>query len=158
MSLAWFCARVPQGEGTFLYIAPYVALLVPCIEAQPSFTNESFTSRGPVIIIGSTTRGSNLVRLCEASYLRGKARISVVVASQLRSHRAFRAIPISIFVAHALMFARRHRKEQLLYVAIVSVVGSFLPRSTAIASWVSDGEMTLRFCMTVPSEGCCLTC
>jgi hypothetical protein len=45
------------------------------------------------------------------------------------------------------------RLEQLLDAAIVSVVGSFLSSSTAVASWVADGEMALRFGMEVSSEG-----
>jgi hypothetical protein len=76
---------------------------------------------------------------------------------QRRSHRARHAIPTSILVVHALLLARCHRDEQLLDAAIVSVVGSFLSSSTAVACWVNDGVMTLRFGMGVSSEGCCLT-
>jgi hypothetical protein len=60
---------------------------------------------------------------------------------------------MSIFVVHALLLARRHREEQLLDAAIVSVVGSFLSSLTAGACWVTDGEMTLRFGMDISSEG-----
>jgi hypothetical protein len=56
-------------------------------------------------------------------------------------------------VVHALLPARRHRDEQLLDPAIVSVVGSFLSSSTAVACWVTDGETTLRFGMGVSMKG-----
>jgi hypothetical protein len=75
---------------------------------------------------------------------------------QRRSHRAHHAIPTSILVVHALLLARRHSEEQLLDAAIIPVVGSFLSSSTAVACWVTDGEMALRFGMNVSSKGCCL--
>ncbi len=76
---------------------------------------------------------------------------------QRRSHRARHAIPTLILVVHALVLAQRHREEQLLDAAIVSVIGNFLSSSTVVACWVTDGEMTLRFGMDVSIEGCCLT-
>ena len=41
--------------------------------------------------------------------------------------------------------------------AIVSVVGSFLSSSSAVACWDTDGEMTLRFGINVSSEEFCLS-
>ncbi len=43
---------------------------------------------------------------------------------------------MSISVVHALLLARRHREEQLLDAAIVSVVGNFLSSSFAIIMFV----------------------
>ena len=76
---------------------------------------------------------------------------------QRRSHRASHAIAASILVAHAQILAQHFYAEQPLDVSIVPVLGSFLPSSTAVASWVTDGEMALRFGMNVSSEGRCLT-
>ncbi len=75
---------------------------------------------------------------------------------QRRSPRARHAIPASIFIVQALLLAQRHREEQLLDAAIVSVIENFLSSSTAVICWVTDGEMALRFGMNLPSEGCCL--
>ena len=50
---------------------------------------------------------------------------------------------------------RRHREEQLLLVvaAIVPVAGSFLSSSAAVACWVTNGELTLRFGINLSNQG-----
>ena len=57
-----------------------------------------------------------------------------------------------ILVALTLLFVRRHREEQLLGAAIVPVAGSFLSSSAAVACWVTNGELTLRFGMNLPNQ------
>ncbi len=155
------CAR---GEGTFLHIARYEALLAPRIGAQPFLANRSFTTWG------SGDHGHRQYKARGRLWFGKFVRNSVFVVSpesaerefvspwpcQRRSHRACHAIPTSILVVHALLLARRHCEELPLDAAIVSVVGSFLSSSTAIACWVTDGEMALRFGMGVPIRGCCL--
>ncbi len=51
----------------------------------------------------------------------------------------------SNLVARTLLLVRRHREEKLLDAAIDPVVGSFLSSSEAVACWVTNGELTLRF-------------
>ncbi len=70
------CAPIPfarvnaQGEGTLLHISRYEAMLVPRIGAHPFLANRSYNHfGGPVKIIGSKKRGSDLVYLQETSYL-----------------------------------------------------------------------------------------
>ncbi len=136
-----------QEEGAFHHIARYEALLAPRIRAQPFLANRSFTSWGSGdhghrehkargwLWFGKFVRRSVFVVSSE----RAKRDCVSPWPCQRRSHRARHAISTSILVVHALLLARRHREEQLLGAAIVSVVGSFLPSSTAVACWVTDG-------------------
>ena len=50
-----------------------------------------------------------------------------------------------ILVARTLLLVQRHREGQLLDAAIVPVAGSSLSSSAAVACWVTNGELTLRF-------------
>ncbi len=72
---------------------------------------------------------------------------------QRHFHFARHAFPTSILIAHALSLARRHHEEQLIDVAIIPVVESFLSSSTAVACWVTGANIVLHFGMNVPSEG-----
>ncbi len=56
-------------------------------------------------------------------------------------------------VARTLLLMRRHREEQPLDAAIVPVAGSFLSSSAAVESWVTNGELTLRFGINLPNQG-----
>jgi hypothetical protein len=50
----WSCTReCAQGEGIFLYIARYEAMLAPRIGAEPFLANRFFTTWGPAIVTGS---------------------------------------------------------------------------------------------------------
>ncbi len=88
---------------------------------------------------------------------RGKEEFAVVATSAATHHarhffpadRIHKYIYIctgrQILVARTLLLVRRHREEQLLDVAIAPVAGSFLSSSAAVACWVANWELTLRF-------------
>jgi hypothetical protein len=61
-------------------------------------------------------------------------------------------------VARTLLLVRRHREEQQLDAAIVPVAGSFLSSSAAVACWVTNGELTLRFGINLSNQGDLLYC
>ena len=58
-----------------------------------------------------------------------------------------------ILVARTLLLVRRHREEQLLDAAIVPVAGSYLSSSAAVACWVTNGELALRFGINLSNQG-----
>jgi hypothetical protein len=154
-----------RRKGTFLHIARYKALLAPRIGAQLFLANRSYTTwgSGDHDYKQYKTRGrlgyGKFVRssIFEVSPERAKRECVSPWPCRRRSLRASIVIPTSILVVHALLLARHHREEQLRDAAIVSIVGSFLSSSTAVACWVTDGKMTSRFGMDVPNEGFCLT-
>ncbi len=57
-----------------------------------------------------------------------------------------------ILVARKLLLVWRHREEQPLDAAIVPVAGSFLSSSAAVACWVTNGELALRFGLNLPNQ------
>ena len=89
---------------------------------------------------------------------RGKEECAVV-ATSVMTHHARHFFPTNrihkyiyticrvrqMFVARTLLLVRRHRNEQLLDAAIVPIAESFLSSSAAVACWVTNGELTLRF-------------
>ena len=78
-----------------------------------------------------------------------------VVATSAASHHARHYICTlrQILVARTLVLVRRHRKEQPLDAAIVPVAESFLSSSAAVACWVTNGELTLRFGISLSNQG-----
>ena len=90
----------------------------------------------------------------------------VVLATSAATHHARHFFPTNrvhkyiyvctahqILVARTLLLVRRHREEQLLGAAIVPVAGSFLSSSAAVACWVTNGKLTLRFGMNFSNQG-----
>ena len=90
----------------------------------------------------------------------------VVVASSAATHHARHLFPTKrtqkymficivrqILVARMLLLVRRHREEQLLDAAIVPVAGCFLSSSAAVACWVTNGELALRFGINLSNQG-----
>ena len=90
----------------------------------------------------------------------------VVVATSAATHHARHFFPTNrihkyicictirqILVARTLLLVRRHREEQPLDAAIVPVAGSFLSSSAAVACWVTNGELTLRFGINLSNQG-----
>ena len=48
---------------------------------------------------------------------------------------------------------RSHREEQLLDAAIIPVAGSILSSSAAVACWVTNGALTLRYGINLSNQG-----
>jgi hypothetical protein len=58
-----------------------------------------------------------------------------------------------ILETRTFWLVQRHREERLLDAAIVPVAGSFLSSSAAVACWVTNRELALRFGINLPNLG-----
>ena len=92
--------------------------------------------------------------MCRRGHVRSDAPRTALLPDKSYSQIIYTICTVrQILVARTLLLVRRHREEQPLDAAIVPVAGSFLSSSAAVACWVTNGELALRFGINLSNQG-----
>ncbi len=91
--------------------------------------------------------------MCRLGHARRDAPRTALLPDKPYSQVYIRMLSTSNLVARMLLLVWRHREEQLLDAAIAPVAGSFLSSSAAVACWVTNGVLALRFGIKLSNHG-----